>query len=237
MHKFRFLRGKGLNLCYNFIMIKILLVEDDPVLATGLALSFELEGYEVVHSPNGKNALSKIEEHRFDLCVLDIGLPDISGLDLCKEIRTILPQTPIIFLTAQTDEDTVVRGLQIGANDFIKKPFSHKELLMRIKVQLRNNSWSEQKSIHDLEIYPDRREIHFESKALPLNRRQYEILTYLLQNEGKIVEREKLISNEDVSDRSVDSHISQLRKLLSKHKVNQIQINSIYGIGYRLEAH
>lgn len=218
-------------------MIKILLVEDDPILATGLSLSFELEGYGVIHSTNGKDALEKIEEHRFDLCVLDIGLPDISGLDLCKKIRALLPQTPIIFLTAQTDEDTVVRGLQLGANDFIKKPFSHKELLMRIKVQLRNNSWSEQKIIHDLEIYPDRREIHFEAKSLPLNRRQYEILTYLLQNEGKIVEREKLISNDDVSDRSVDSHISQLRKLLAKHRVNQIQINSIYGIGYRLEAH
>ena len=218
-------------------MIKILLVEDDPVLATGLVLSFELEGYQVVHALNGKNALEQIDEHRFDLCVLDIGLPDISGLDLCKQIKSQLPETPIIFLTAQTDEDTVVRGLQIGANDFIKKPFSHKELLMRIKVQLRNNAWSDQHIIYDLEIYPERREIHFQKQALPLNRRQYEIFTYLLRNEGKIIEREKLINSEDVSDRSVDSHISQLRKILVKNKVNQIQINSIYGIGYRLEAH
>lgn len=218
-------------------MIKILLVEDDPVLATGLILSFELEGYDVIHAKNGKESQRAIEEHRFDLFILDIGLPDISGLDLARELKRSFPETPLIFLTAQTDEDTVVRGLEMGGNDFIKKPFSHRELLMRIKVQLRSNAWSEQLQLYGFELYPERREIHYQNSPLPLNRRQYEILSYLLRHEGRIVTRDKLMNNEDASDRTVDAHISQLRKVLNKHKIGYIEINSIYGSGYRLEAH
>ncbi|HLW57461.1 MAG TPA: response regulator transcription factor [Bacteriovoracaceae bacterium] len=218
-------------------MIKILLVEDDPILATGLVLSFELEGYQVIHAKNATECLSLIEEHLVDLFILDIGLPDMSGLDLAREVKRHFPQVPLIFLTAQTDEDTVVRGLEIGGNDFIKKPFSHRELLMRIKVQLRSNAWAEQQNLFEFEIYPERREIHYKNTALPLNRRQFEILSYLLRNEGRIVTRDQLMNNEDASDRTVDTHISQLRKILAKHNITHIEINSIYGSGYRLEAH
>jgi len=220
--------------------IKILLVEDDPVLGTTLSMGLKLEHYEVVWVTSFSKALDTFSPGSFDLISLDIGLPDGSGLDLCKEIRLQDKNVPIIFLTARTDEETLLKGLEIGANDFVKKPFSQKELFARIKVLLRSNPWQSELSLGGLTVYPDRREIHFQGKPLNLNRRQFDILVFFLARPDQIVTREQLLSHlgQDgtVYDRTVDSHLSQTRKVLKSAHVDTIQLSPVYGVGYRLEV-
>jgi two-component system OmpR family response regulator len=118
-------------------MTAILLVEDDPVLGRGLSVNLELEGYKVSWMRDLKSALQFKDENKFDLAILDLGLPDGSGLDFLKDLRKQDFQKPVLILTAKTDEDSVVVGLQDGANDYIRKPFGNKELLARIKTALR----------------------------------------------------------------------------------------------------
>lgn len=219
---------------------KILLVEDDPVLGTGLATFLKLEKFEVEWATSGQAALELFESQQFDLVSLDIGLPDGPGTDVCKEIRRRSKTVPIIFLTAKTDEETVVRGLEIGANDFVKKPFSQKELLARIKIQLRINAWQAEESFAGVSIHEERREIHYRGKSLELNRRQFDILSYLLQHADQIVTREQLLihigQDGTIYDRTVDSHLSQLRKALAQAGVESFHIAPVYGVGYRLES-
>lgn len=218
---------------------KILLVEDDPVLGTGLQTFLQLENFDVTWKKSVEEGSEAFLSGSFDLVSLDIGLPDGSGTDLCREIRETDKNIPVIFLTAKTDEETLVRGLEIGANDFVKKPFSQRELLARIKVLLRENIWQSGASVGGVIVYPDRREIHFEGKPLDINRRQYEILSYFLSRPDQIVTREQLLvhlgQDGAIYDRTVDSHLSQLRKVLKVTGVKDFEIAPVYGVGYRLE--
>ncbi len=218
---------------------KILLVEDDPILGTGLTVSLKLEGYEVEWVRNYAEATRAFGPGLFDLVSLDIGLPDKSGTEICKEIRKQDKTVPIIFLTAKTDEETVVKGLELGANDFVKKPFSQRELMARIKVLLRSNSWQNESSAGDLKLFQDRREVYFKDSLLTLNRRQFDILSYFLERPDQIITREQLLthlgSDGEVYDRTIDSHLSQLRKVMKTYGIENVQISSIYGVGYRLE--
>lgn len=220
--------------------MKILLVEDDPVLGTALSMGLKLEKYEIDWVKSVSVALEKFSPGIYDLISLDIGLPDGSGIDLCKEIRKQDQNVPVIFLTAKTDEETLLRGLEIGGNDFVKKPFSQKELFARIKVLLRRNPWQNEVSLGGLTIYPDRREIHFKDTPLDLNRKQYEILAFFLSHPDQIITREQLLAHlgQDgaVYDRTVDSHLSQTRKVLKAFNVETIQLSPVYGVGYRLEV-
>jgi DNA-binding response OmpR family regulator len=219
--------------------LKILLVEDDPVLGTALSVGLKLEKYEVEWAKSCANALDKFSPGIYDLVSLDIGLPDGSGMDVCKEIRKQDQNVPVIFLTAKTDEETLLKGLEIGGNDFVKKPFSQKELFARIRVLLRKNPWQNEVSLGGLTIYPDRREIHFKGTALDLNRRQFDILAFFLSHPDQIITREQLLGHlgQDgaVYDRTVDSHLSQTRKVLKAANVDSIHLSPVYGVGYRLE--
>lgn len=204
-------------------------------------MNLKLEGYEVQWGKSVAEGRKLFQKGEFNLVVLDIGLPDEPGTELCKSIRQTNLQVGIIFLTAQTDEETVVKGLELGANDFVKKPFSNRELMARIKVLLRPKiQTSKEIMIGGLAIYPDRRQVMFQGTELSLNRRQYDILAYFVSHTDQIITREQLLSHLDqdgnIFDRTVDSHLSQLRKILKTNSVTGIQINSIYGIGYRLEV-
>lgn len=220
---------------------KILLVEDDPGLGIGLTTTLKLESYEVDWQKNLSSGQLAFRPGKFDFVILDIGLPDGSGTDLCKIIREQDSRIPIIFLTAKTDEETVVRGLELGANDFVKKPFSQKELLARIKGLFRSQAApvSENK-IAGLTVSTEKREISFNGKVLDLNRRQFDILVYFLSHPDQIITREMLLNHLDqdgaIYDRTVDSHLSQLRKVMKNSELNTVQIVSVYGVGYRLEV-
>jgi two-component system OmpR family response regulator len=219
---------------------RILLVEDDPILGEGLSLSLKLEGYELEWMKTVATGLSSFDSFAPDLAVLDINLPDGSGLELCRSIRAQNSETAIIFLTAKTDEETVVKGLEEGANDFVKKPFSHKELMARIKSHLRRRtSPIKNLSIGSLVVNAERREVLHDGQDLGLNRRQFDILVYFLKHQDQIITRDQLLSHLDqenaIFDRTIDSHLSQLRKLLKSAHVDDVHIVSVYGVGYRLE--
>jgi DNA-binding response OmpR family regulator len=219
---------------------KILLVEDDPMLGEGLNISLKLDSYEVVWKKTVTDGLEAFTSEKFDLAILDINLPDGYGTDLCKTIRDVDQEIGIIFLTAKTDEETVVRGLELGANDFVKKPFSHKELMARIKVTLRPKfGISKEIKTGDLSINKEQRMAVYKGTTVNLNRRQFDILCYFISHPNQIITRDQLLGHlnpdGEVFDRTVDSHVSQLRKTLKSHDINKFQIASIYGVGYRLE--
>jgi DNA-binding response OmpR family regulator len=221
-------------------MIEILLVEDDPALSRGTSVKLELEGYKVHCAANLKEANELNSKKKLNLVLLDWNLPDGSGLNFLKTIRETGSRIPVIMLTAKTDEDSVVDGLQSGANDYVRKPFGSKELLARIKTVLgESNSRDEQLRCGDLLVLLNQRRVIHKGSEVELNRREFDILSYFVQNAGKVVTREALMNavNKDgeIFDRTIDSHISHVRTRLRQSGVQSIEINSVYGVGYRLE--
>ncbi len=221
-------------------MNSILLVEDDPILGEGLVLALQLEGFNVDWAKTIASGREKWQSKQFDLVLLDMGLPDGEGITLCREIRKKDQKLAVIFLTAKNDEQTMVECLNDGANDFIKKPFSNRELMARIRAALRLNLSSQKLlKIGELSINIEKREVQYKENNLALNRRQFDLLAYFMKRQGEIVTRDQLIDHlgqeNEIYDRTIDSHLSQLRKLFRTHHVETIQIIPIYGVGYRLE--
>jgi DNA-binding response OmpR family regulator len=220
-------------------MNKLLMVEDDPVIGKGLKLSLELEGYQVAWAQNMKDAEVALQPG-VDLVLLDLGLPDGSGLDLCKKIRSSGNLTPVVILTAQGDEDSVVQGLQSGANDYVRKPFGQKELIARIQNAIRGPRPREsQINFMDLVLSKDQRRVMSHGKEIDFNRREFDILCFLMESAEMVVTRDsilqKLNKEGEIFDRTVDSHLSHIRTKLRQAGVGSVQITSVYGIGYRLE--
>ncbi len=221
-------------------MIQILLVEDDPGLARGLQINLELEGYQFFRAENLKQARELNAANSFHLVILDLGLPDGHGFDFLKQLRDAGSRLPVIILTAQTDEDSVVAGLQLGANDYMRKPFGNKELLARVKAVLREPQTRErQLRYEDLLILLDQRTVRFGDNQIELNRREFDILQRFVEKADNIVTRESLLQlfdkDGEIYDRTIDSHVSHLRSKLKKAGVQSIKISSVYGLGYRLE--
>jgi two-component system, OmpR family, response regulator len=221
-------------------MIEVLLVEDDPVLGRGLSVSLEIQGYHVHWARSLKEATQAREKVKPALILLDLGLPDGNGLDFLRTIRETDARTPVVILTAQSDEDSVVEGLQSGANDYVRKPFGNKELLARLKTALHEPQAREHQIRYgDLMLLLDKRKVVYGEKEVELNRREFDILSYLVQHAEAVVTRESLLSSLDkdgeIFDRTVDSHISHLRTRLKQAGVSTLHISSVYGVGYRLE--
>lgn len=221
-------------------MKNILLVEDDPILGRGLHVNLETEGHAVHWARGLQEASTAYFQNSFDLILLDLQLPDGRGLDLCYQVRTTNSQIPIIILTAQVDEDSVVTGLEAGANDYVKKPFSNKELFARIKSSLRAPiQQGTQLHYGGVTLNHERRKVYYRSQEFELPRRQFDILSYFFRHAEKVVSRDSLIDalhhDDHIFDRTIDSHISQLRSKLRTERIEDIKISSIYGIGYRLE--
>lgn len=222
-------------------MIKILIVEDDPSISHGLQVTLELEGYEVSHAASLKEAEEKNAGQELDLILLDLGLPDGNGFSFLKKLREKSKRIPVIVVTAQTDENSVVEGLQLGANDYIRKPFGQKELIARIKSTLKEPQLKDhQLRFGDLLILVDQRVVKFKQENIELNSREFEILRYLAERPERVVTREALLQafdrDGDIFDRSVDSYVSRLRNKLKKTGVLGIKITSVYGLGYRIEV-
>lgn len=221
-------------------MATILLVEDDPILAKSVQLNLELESWNVVRAANLAEARAIESTQPIDAVVLDLGLPDGSGLLFLKELRAKESRVSVLVLTAQSDEESVVSGLELGANDYIRKPFSMRELMVRIKVALKEPTLrGHQVRFGPLLILKDARSASVNGVSVELNRREFDILTYLADHGGQVVTRERLLNKMDaegeVFDRTIDSHVSHIRARLKKAGVTQIGIASVYGVGYRLE--
>jgi two-component system response regulator RegX3 len=224
-------------------MTKILIVEDEESFREGVSFILSKEGYEVIDAGDGNDAISKFEREGADLILLDVMLPGLSGLEVCKKLRT-MTKVPIIMLTAKDTELDKVLGLEIGADDYITKPFSSRELLARVKAMLRRIGSVDTKSVI-LEIGPVRvdTERHTVSvdgldQSLPL--KEFDLLVYLMQNAGRVLTRVQLIDRIWGSDyfgdtKTLDVHVKRLRSRIEKDAANPKYIQTIRGLGYKFE--
>ncbi|MDX9732202.1 MAG: response regulator transcription factor [Bdellovibrionales bacterium] len=218
----------------------ILLVEDDPVLARSVQLNLELDAWQVRRASNLSEARRIEAESKISGIILDLGLPDGSGLTFLRELRARSSKTPILILTAQTNEDTVVAGLEAGANDYIRKPFSMRELMARVKNTVKEtNIKNDEVRFGSLVVSRSLRTASVGGIQIDLNRREFDILTFLADHGGQVISRDRLLTEMNVDgevfDRTIDSHISHIRARLKKAGITQIAISSVYGVGYRLE--
>jgi len=222
---------------------KILIIEDEEDLVKGLKLNLADEGYEVDWASNGEEGLRKAIEETPDLIILDIMLPKKNGLDVCRELRQKHVTIPIIMLTAKGEEIDKVVGLEIGADDYMTKPFSIRELLARIKAHLRREK-REGKTIPEVYLFGDV-EIDFthfkvkhKDKRLDLTSLEVEILKYFIAHQGEVITREALLDKiwgyeKYPTTRTIDNHILKLRKKIEEDPSHPKYILSIYGEGYR----
>ena len=222
---------------------RILVVDDESNMRRGLRDNLEFEGYEVMEAEDGEIALKVHAENDFDLIVLDVMMPNLGGFDVCKNIRNSGDQTPIILLTAKGEEIDKVLGLEIGADDYVQKPFSIRELLARIKAVLRRAK-TEVKTEDTAQI--GLLNVNFkEYKAVRngeeerLSHKEFEILNFLLQHKNEIVDRYDLLKNvwgynEQPTTRTVDNFIVKLRQKVEENPAKPQHIITIHGSGYKL---
>jgi DNA-binding response OmpR family regulator len=222
-------------------MAKILLLEDDPFLGKGLMIQLQTAGHEVTWQPTIAQAKASEASNQFDLLLLDINLPDGSGLDFCHAIRQRGSKLPIVMLTAMADDDSEVKGFECGANDYIKKPFSNRALLARIQALLKEPFLKEEKiRVGPILVLVDQRKVLIEGQNVDLNRREFDIFVHLAKTPGVVLSRDQLLSaldsDENILDRTIDSHFSHIRSKIKKIGIDSIIIRSVYGIGYVLEV-
>jgi DNA-binding response OmpR family regulator len=218
----------------------VLLVEDDPVIARTLTMSLRYEGFKLTVVSTVGAAMQVLADRGFDLVMLDVGLPDGNGIDLCRLLRERDSALPILMLSARTDEATAVAGIEGGADDYIRKPYGLQELTARMRRLLdRRRREREVAAFGGISMDMQRRAASAGGVPLQLGRKEFEILLMLVNAAGDTVTREQILDRfEDgnaVYDRTIDSHLSHLRKKL-KDAGAAARIVPIYGIGYRLEA-
>ena len=223
---------------------KVLIVDDEEHIVELLQFNLVNAGYKVITANNGLDALKKVKENKPDLLLLDLMLPGMDGLDVCKEIKRDkeTSKTSIIMLTAKSEELDKILGLELGADDYITKPFSIRELLARVKAVLRRSNSDEiSEEIYELgrlKVDFERHEVLINNEKVELTLKEFELLEILIKNKGKILRRETLLDKvwgyEYIGEtRTVDVHISYLRKKIEDDDKNPKFIETIRGVGYR----
>jgi two-component system alkaline phosphatase synthesis response regulator PhoP len=222
---------------------KILIIEDEEDLVKGLKLNLAGEGYELTWAYDGQEGLRKALEERPDLIILDIMLPKMDGLEVCREIRQKNMNIPIIMLTAKGGEVDKVVGLEVGADDYITKPFSIRELLARVKAHLRREKREGKRipdvySFGDVEVDFSHFKVRRKGKEVDLTSLEVEILKYFVAHRGEVVTREALLDKiwgyeRFPTTRTIDNHILKLRKKVEEDPAHPKYIFSVYGAGYR----
>ncbi|MFN6090589.1 MAG: response regulator transcription factor [Cyclobacteriaceae bacterium] len=225
-------------------MAKLLIIEDEPSMQLGLKDNMELEGYLVETASDGEEGLSKVKTNSFDLVLLDVMLPKLSGFDVCKAARSAGIGTPIVLLTARGEEIDKILGLEFGADDYITKPFSVRELLARVKAILRRSQLQPVKDNARTTI--GRLNIDFESFhatedqiEIKLSHKEFEILSYLHQHKNQVVSRYDLLEkvwgyDEQPTTRTVDNFVVRLRQKVELNPNQPRVILTVHGTGYKL---
>ena len=224
-------------------MKKILLIEDDVDLFSLLKYNLEKEGFTLTGLQTGKGAIEIGRQVRPDLILLDIMLPDSDGLDICKAIRRDpdLAATPVIFLTARASETDRIVGLELGANDYVIKPFFVRELIARIKLQFRNQAPAPRVlEAGGLELDPSSRQVRLHGSALALTATEFRLLEFLMGRPGVVFSRDQLLNSvwgqdRAVTDRAVDVYVLRLRQKVEKDPAAPELIHSVRGFGYTFE--
>ena len=228
-------------------MTKILVVEDEKSFSEPLSFLLGKEGYKVEVAESGTDAVAKFNKNGADLILLDLMLPGMSGTDVCKEIRSH-SMVPIIMLTAKDDEVDTVIGLELGADDYVTKPYSSRELLARIKAVLRRKGdfqleegESTTVQVGDIKLDSDRHIVSIKGENVPLPLKEFELLEFLMRNEGRVLTRGQLIDRVWGGDyygdtKTLDVHIKRLRSKIEVDPANPVLIQTIRGLGYKFEA-
>jgi len=223
-------------------MKNILIVEDEKDMVTGLKFNLEARDYAVTAAYDGEAGYQKALKEKPDLVILDLMLPKLNGYEVCKRLKAEIPDLPIIMLTAKSQEAEIVTGLELGADDYITKPFSVLELLARIKAVFRRvKSGSEIPEVlrfGNLEINLKKYNARKNGKSLKLSPREYEILRCFIEREGEIVSRDELLNqvwgyNSFPNTRTIDAHIAKLRSKIEDKPEEPKLIITIHGIGYK----
>lgn len=222
---------------------KILIIEDEEDLARGLEINLSREGYRVLKALNGPQGLRLATKENPHLIILDLMLPDVNGLDVCRELRQKGFHAPIIMLTAKSEEIDRVVGLEIGADDYVTKPFSLRELLARIRVQLRRQAPRASETLaryrfSEVEVDFEKCRTTRRGKPLELTAKEYDVLRLLIRCRGEVVSRDRMLNEvwgyeASLTTRTVDNHILKLRQKLEDDPANPTYILSVYGEGYK----
>jgi DNA-binding response OmpR family regulator len=222
-------------------MGRILVVEDDPAVQKALKRLFESEGYTVEIQANGKSALESFQAAPPAVIILDLRLPKLSGSDVCKEIKALAPTQPIIVLSATSDVSDKVLLLELGADDYVTKPFSPRELLARVRAALRHTSRTAAVnlvSFDGISIDFKKMEVHRDSKVVILTAQEFKTLQFLVQNADRVISRDELLNEvwgyqNYPSTRTVDNHILKLRQKLERDPASPVHFRTVHGMGYK----
>jgi len=224
-------------------MKRILVVEDEPAIAFGLQADLVAEGYDVAIVGDGETAARRGREGIFDLILLDVMLPRKDGFEVCRELRRAGLKTPIIFLTARSQEVEKVMGLEWGADDYVTKPFSPPELRARIKALLRRTSTEEEASYRfgDVEVDFARGDLRRAGRTVEMTALELKLLAAFIHNRGRVLSRQKLLDEAwgpgtFITERVVDNHIVTLRKKIEPEPHNPRYLISLRGLGYRFDG-
>jgi two-component system alkaline phosphatase synthesis response regulator PhoP len=226
-------------------MAKILIVEDEESILMALEDNLKMEGYEVESAVNGEEGLSKAKERQFDLIILDIMLPCLDGFEVCKRLRQAGNMTPILMLTAKSQEIDKVLGLELGADDYVTKPFSPRELLARVKALLRRSQQVREgiseAAFGDIEVDFKRYEVNKRGRPVYLTALEFSLLHFLVQNQGQVLSRDTILDavwGKDVyiQPRTVDKHIAELRKKIEDDSSSPKHIIGVRGVGYKFSV-
>lgn len=224
-------------------MTKVLIIEDEFSYRDALSFLLEKEGFEVVTAADGVTGLSEFDSKGADLVLLDLMMPGMGGLEVCRELRQ-RSEVPVIMLTARGDEVDKVVGLELGADDYLTKPFSHRELLARIRAVLRRSQNTAETAdilaVGDVRMNIDRHEVTLNGEPIQLALKEFQLLEMLLRNAGRVLTRTQLISrvwgDDYVGDtKTLDVHIKRLRSKIETDPSNPQHLLTVRGLGYRYE--
>lgn len=220
-------------------MARVLLVDDDPAIREVLGVYLRQEGCEVLEATNGLEALQLLPQA--DVVILDLMLPQLTGWQVAQELRRDYPDLPLLMLTARGEETERIQGLELGADDYVTKPFSPREVVARVRALLRRSGFKQELVFGDLILRPRQREALFKGQALNLSKLEFDLLLTLAQHPGLVWSRERLLervwgSDFPGVDRVVDVHVAGLRKKLGEDAENPLYIETVRGVGYRFRG-
>lgn len=229
-------------------MKRILVVDDEKAIRLLLKVNLEQAGYTVKEACNGVDALKSLEQSLFDLMILDVMMPELDGIDVCRRVKVLYPNMPVIMLSAKSEEFDRILGLEMGADDYVAKPFSPRELLARIKAVFRRveqhqvtTTTSEQYTCGDIVLDKNTYKVFVYGKEVKLTLKEFELLLYFMKNANRVLSRQRLIDavwQYDFSGetRMIDVHIANLREKIEKNPKEPLYIKTIRGVGYQFKG-
>jgi DNA-binding response OmpR family regulator len=224
------------------MMKKILIIEDDPAIRVGLNEAFTSEGYSVTEADTGNLGFELAHKNNYDLIILDLILPGKDGIEICKDLRSDGVKTPIVMVTSRKEEIDKILGLEIGADDYVTKPFSIRELLARVKALIRRSTYEpgdlEEVAFADLKINFKKQEMYKGIKSVKLSATEYRILHYFIEHESEVISRDKFLDevwgyDSYPTTRTVDNYILSLRKKIEDDPANPKHLVTVHKVGYK----